>query len=572
MAEVAEHRTEEYTLELLCGNEEPKKVNFIGELCTIGTVSTADVKLTHSEALECIIDYKKNTLRVASGKIKMNGEIITTEVKIHYPCIIEAAERLFRITKTVTEIKKEKEVKRMPAYPIIRQEIVEMEEIAEHDSDGFYRSDESFSNDMKNKTYTIDGSTKDEIWENLSLSGLNMQDLPGVQENTQQIMNQFRDLVMELDGESEETDKELEPEMHSDDIKREEEERLQKMKEAECIEEESTLTAAKEDTTQTEMPCEETQIEMCQEDALESTEHVVESVVELQNLQAKEDPMQAEDTTYNMSRISIFEGIPYEPHTASEEQAAEEENIQAGARCMDTDKKEFSSNDLEKSTAEVAQEVLAQEEVPAVEETQIETPAEIAQDEDIRTTENAQDTSVNDPAPEDPKETSANTAEDLDIEQTVQENIVHELEVGQEVDNKSAVSEMPCAIDEHTLIEQSVPAEAEQPEGKTDAAIEHPADQSILNSCPVKEEPIAVCQNAQEETEENMDTSAAMERPETTVLPPSTPHRSIRRASISHQMIIQQQNSLAEKEDSLPEPKKKRKTSAKKQKKQRKGK
>ncbi|KAH9387471.1 uncharacterized protein NEMAJ01_2367 [Nematocida major] len=208
---------EEYGLELLCPDGAAKRVSFIGEVCTIGTGPTADVKLSHGDALECVLDYKNDVLRVVSGRVKINGEIVTSELKMHYPCIIEAAERLFRITKAV--IPQERiEAKKTETPPQEEQEESEEDESGEESS-----SEEA-------RIFSIEESIKEGHgqWEGVSLTELAEFQ---ISEGTEKIISDFLERV-DMDELSNGTDRELEPEMHSDDVRAQEEARgLREMQE-----------------------------------------------------------------------------------------------------------------------------------------------------------------------------------------------------------------------------------------------------------------------------------------------------------------------------------------------------
>ncbi|EIJ88838.1 hypothetical protein NEQG_00657, partial [Nematocida parisii ERTm3] len=191
-----EHRAEEYSLELLSDND-TKKVYFIGDVCTIGTSNKSDVKVSHTETLECVINYKQDSLRVITGKIKMNGEVITEQVRIHYPCIIEAANKLFRITKTVKDQKPD------------------LTRFSKPENNSENNSDEYSDNTTEYNTHTI--KNNDSILSDADINECQLY----TKEAMETISNFWGDI--EFDSNDLYSDKELEPEMYSDTEQAEEE-------------------------------------------------------------------------------------------------------------------------------------------------------------------------------------------------------------------------------------------------------------------------------------------------------------------------------------------------------------
>ncbi|KAI5189439.1 hypothetical protein NEMIN01_0502 [Nematocida minor] len=477
-----EETKEEYVLELLCSEGDSRKINFIGDVCTIGTVSKVDVKLKHPDLLEFSLDYKNDLLRVVSGKVKINGEIITKEFKIHYPCIIDAADQLLRITKVAKDPKTAetqqeaqlKAVKQFITSQTVEQDI-EDETPSDHTSDA---SGDTFSNEIKNQILSLGTpSERQEAWDCLNTSGMDIGGLPDLLDEDKKMISELCER-MGLDADSNETDKELEPEMYSDEIRREQEE---------------------------------------QEAAV--NEQIVESVTE-----EKQHPANTEvadnDASFNVSRISIFEGIPYMP-SEPEKEEDKEERVSAQSEANTLPEESTATNQVNNSEI--------------VEESEINNQSilsTVAADNEMAVNEAANESVVTEILA-DSKDETANADGNTVTEEAVDENgdeAANELVDDNEVETTDIKqNEMKIS---HGKVEEEVPTQEIKPSEPAEETVEHP-------STPKK-------------------ATISLDVPSTPA--PSTPGRSLRRASISQQIINQQKTQ--------PEKKKKKKAGESKRKKQ----
>lgn len=443
-------RREEYILELLSSEGNSKRVIFFGDACTIGTGSKVDVLLNHTEELKCIIDYKSDKLQVLEGRVKINGEIITEELKIHYPCIIEIAEQLFRITK-VQKNTKEPETKKEAQLKAVKQYMEKItdggeEDIFHSEENSSQESSEMFSNEEKDPLLVInmDEMNKGDIkW--------NMKSIP---DETLQMITDLCDFADNLS----ETEKELEPEMHSDDIKQKQEEEKNK----------------------------ERNDKITKEEPQEKDKPIVDG--------HKDSIIEDKEGSFNISRISIFESIPYLEEKPSTEAPAEQQSLNHPEEISKTDEHTKQITQIEQDTT--------------IEETKIIEQIKLA--------------------------------EGLEQDKTINQI---ELNEGTEETKIIEQSEITSSIKQDSTVE---PAEETE---KTEQEQEKIVDQSK-----------AIEQEKEQEVplQKIKSTELPEEEPKTPLIP-STPGKSIRRASISHQIITRQKTDKKKKKAPADKKRKKQK-------------
>lgn len=535
---------EEYILELLSSEGSSKKVHFIGDACTIGTGSNVDVRLKHADSLRCIVNYKKNMLQVLEGRVKVNGEIITTELKIHYPCIIEVADQLFRITKSVKE-KETVEVKKEPQMSTVEQYIQKIEDRMDEDGsqseeNSFQESSCIFSDGLKNQIIDIEESDKrdSEQWECINPLEVSLNQLP---DKAWKIISDLGGLVDEL----EDTDRELEPEMHSDDIERERQEKNKKK----------------------DISVEEVHTQEVEE---VSTQEVNTQEVNTQEMNTQEAP--EEINTQEMNIQEVVEEVRMQE--VSTQEAIEEpvEESHAKEVLEDAHVQEMNMQEVveEMNTQEVVDEINKQE--MNMEEANTQEIVEDIHTEEVHTREVSEN---------EEKKQTAETEGSFNVSRiSIFENIPYLEQNSQtEKPEKQEISNLESIKEEA----DEIPSQNKQPETETQhnsspSPMKEASDKSQLKEEPEenKEEPVHEQTEQMEEPvnqeiapSETVSADKSAAHPSTprksrikAVLPvspaPPTPGRSIRRASISHQMITRQKAEPVKKKKALSDKKRKK--------------
>ncbi|KAI5181178.1 hypothetical protein NEOKW01_1397 [Nematocida sp. AWRm80] len=217
-----------------------RKVKVETDICTFGNAYTlADIKLNNPVLVQCVIDYKNNTLEVQNGNVFLNDTMVTGTAGIEYPSLLKIDNFVFRIDKEIecNKCKEESnsdEVKGLEGKTIIDNQL---DSYHGKELTVIEDSEESESTETSEVSEQLDHSTDSAVTTRLSeMVNLIQSTTPMSEEDmnkykyleeliktmpplTEEQLNLIEgsDLDIEMDIWSE---KDLEPEMYSDDSKR----------------------------------------------------------------------------------------------------------------------------------------------------------------------------------------------------------------------------------------------------------------------------------------------------------------------------------------------------------------